>query len=316
MKIAVLRGVKNFMIEEASIPSLEADEVLMHVKACGVCTSELYLWNGKFKNVVFPSYLGHEPSGVIEEVGRNVGGFNVGDHVTFLSETGCFAEYAKAKKSNIVKIANNIPFEEALGEPIACAVNGIRRSNIQFGDNVVVIGCGFMGLLLIQLASLRSPSSIVAIDINDERLKLAADLGADLTINPREADAVKYVMGITNGKGADVVIEATGEQKPLDMATEMVKIRGRMVIFGYHVGELRSINMQMWNWKGLDVINAHERESEVYMEGMRIGIMLLSKGKIKLKPLITHKYPLEEINRAFNDMDMKIKGLIKAAVIP
>ncbi|MBS7654161.1 alcohol dehydrogenase catalytic domain-containing protein [Candidatus Bathyarchaeota archaeon] len=120
MKMAVLRGVKNFMIEEASIPSLEADEALMHVKACGICTSELYLWNGKFKNVVFPSYLGHEPSGLIEEVDRNVGGFNVGDHVTFLSENGCFAEYAKAKKSNIVKIANNILLGEALGEPIAC----------------------------------------------------------------------------------------------------------------------------------------------------------------------------------------------------
>ncbi|MEM2912713.1 MAG: zinc-binding dehydrogenase [Candidatus Bathyarchaeia archaeon] len=169
-----------------------------------------------------------------------------------------------------------------------------------------------MGLLLIQLASLRSPSSIVAIDINDERIKMAADL----TINPHEVDTIKYVMGITNGRGADIVKEATGEQTPLDMATGMVKIRGRLVIFGYHVGESRSINMQVWNWKGLDVINAHERESEVYMEGMRIGIMLLSKGKIKLKPLITHKYPLEEINRAFNDVDMKIKGLIKAVVIP
>lgn len=180
----------------------------------------------------------------------------------------------------------------------------------------MVIGCGFMGLLLIQLASLRSPSSIAAIDINDERLKLAADLGADLTINPHEVDAVKYVRGFTNGRGADVVIEATGEQTPLDMATEMVKIRGRLVIFGYHVGESRSINMQMWNWKGLDVINAHERESEVYMEGMRIGIMLLSKGKIKLKTLITHRYPLTEINRAFDNVDMKVRGLIKAVVIP
>jgi 2-desacetyl-2-hydroxyethyl bacteriochlorophyllide A dehydrogenase len=316
MRIAVLKGVKNFVIEEASIPSLEVDEVLMRVKACGICTSELYLWNGKIKDAAFPLYLGHEPSGVVEDAGRKVNGLNIGDHVTFLSETGCFAEYAKAKKGNIVKIADNIPFEEALGEPVACAVNGIRRSNIQFGDNVVVIGCGFMGLLLIQLASLRGPSRILAVDINDERLKLAADLGADLTVNPREIDAIKYVKGVTNGRGADVVIEATGEQAPLSMATEMVRIRGRLVIFGYHVGEPRLINMQMWNWKGLDVINAHEREPEVYMEGMQIGMMLLSKGKIKLKNLITHKYPLEEINNAFNDVNMKIGGLIKAVVAP
>lgn len=315
MKMAVLRGVRNFVIEDVPRPEVGENEVLIRVKACGICTSELYLWNGKIKDVKFPLYLGHEPSGVVEEVGKKVNEVSVGDHVTFLSEMGgCFAEYVKVKKSNIVKIPENVSFEEALGEPIACAVNGIKRSNIQIGDTVVVIGCGFMGLLMIQLASLRGPSEIIAIDINDDRLKVAESLGASKVINPLNIDPVEYIMKYTDERGVDVVIEATGEQVPLDIATKIVKIRGTLVIFGYHVGEPRIVDMERWNWKGLDVINAHERASEIYMEGMKIGIKLLSKGKLKTKPLITHAYPLEQINKAFTDVNEKIKGLIKAII--
>ncbi|MEM2703436.1 MAG: zinc-binding dehydrogenase, partial [Candidatus Bathyarchaeia archaeon] len=193
---------------------------------------------------------------------------------------------------------------------------GIQRSNIHLGDVVVVIGCGFMGLLLIQLAALRGPSELIAIDINDERLKIAEEFGAEVSLNPYRVDPIKYIMDATGGRGADVVIEAVGEQSSLDVATKIAKIRGTLVIFGYHVGEPRIIDMERWNWKGLDVINAHERETEVYMEGMRIGINLLSKGKIKIKPLITHTYPLEQINRAFTDVETKIKGLIKAVITP
>jgi len=317
MRVAVLRGVRNFVVEDVPQPEVGEDEVLIRVKACGVCTSELYLWNGKFKGLSFPLYLGHEPSGVIEAVGERVDGLSVGDRVTFLSEVGgCFAEYAKAKKSNIVRIPESVSFEEALGEPIACAVNGIRRSNISVGDTVAVIGCGFMGLLMVQLANLRGPSEIIAMDINDERLKIAEEFGADKTINPLSSDPIKYVMESTDGKGADVVIEATGEQTPLDIATKIVRIRGTLVIFGYHVGAPRTIDMERWNWKGLDVINAHERSPEVYMEGMRIGIKLISKGKLKIKPLITNIYPLEQINKVFADIDAKVKGLIKAVITP
>jgi len=317
MRIAVLRDVRNFVIEDAPQPELSEDELLIHIKACGICTSELYLWSGKFRGLSFPLYLGHEPSGVVEAVGKKVDGLSVGDRVTFLSEVGrCFAEYAKAKKSNVVRIPECISFEEALGEPIACAVNGIRRSNIHVGDTLVVIGCGFMGLLMIQLATLRGPSEIIAMDINDERLKIAEKLGADKTVNPLSFDPVKYIMENTDGKGADVVIEATGEQTPLDIATKIVRIRGTLVIFGYHAGAPRIIDMERWNWRGLDVINAHERSSEVYMEGMRIGIKLASKGKLKIKPLITNTYPLEQINKAFADIDAKAKGLIKAVITP
>jgi len=316
VRIASLRGVRNFVIEDEPMPTVSADEALIRVKACGVCTSELYSWNGKHKGMTFPRYIGHEPSGVIESVGKNVKGLVAGDHVTVLADGRGYAEYVRIPKDHIVKIPQGIPFELALGEPIACAMNGVRRSAIQLGDIVVVIGCGFMGSLVLQGAALRGPSKIIAVDLQDDRLELARKLGVDITINPRENDAVKTVRELTEGKGADIIIEATGEQTPLNIASEMTRIRGRLVIFGYHVSGPRLVDMGMWNWKGLDVINAHERAPEIYMEGMRIGIDLVTKGKVTMKPLVTHLYPLEQINEAFDAADTKPRGFMKSVVMP
>lgn len=316
MRIAVLKGIKNFAIEDEPMPITNLDEVLIRVKACGVCTSELYSWNGKHKDVSFPQYPGHEPTGIIEKVGKNVEGFEPGDHVAVWSDGRSYAEYIKVPGDYVIKIPEDIPFQMALGEPIGCAINGVRRSAIQLGDVVVIIGCGFMGSLIVQGAVLRGPSKIIAVDLDNDRLRLAKNLGADVIINSKENDAIRMVMELTDGKGADVVIEATGEQVPLDIASEMTRIRGRLVVFGYHVSGPRTVDMGMWNWKGLDVINAHERAPEVYVEGIKIGIDLLSRGKITMKQLVTHTYPLERINEAFDAADTKPKGFMKAVVMP
>jgi threonine dehydrogenase-like Zn-dependent dehydrogenase len=317
MRIAALKGVRNFIIEDQPIPEPGPEEILVRVKACGVCTSDTYTWSGKIGKIDFPRYIGHEPSGVVERIGDNVTNVNVQDPVTIWTDGKGYAEYVKVPKDYVVKLPKGLGFEEALGEPIACMINGVKRSGIGLGDTVAVIGCGFMGCLFIQGAVLSGASRIVAIDLLDERLELASKLGADITINSAEEDAVKRVMEVTGGKGADVVVEATGEQKPLDMASEMVKIRGRLIVFGYHVGGRRSVDMASWNWKGLDVINAHERAPEVYVEGMRIGITLLSRGKLNMRDLVTHLYPLENINDAFRDAtEHRPKGFMKAVIIP
>ena len=317
MRIAALRGVKNFIIEDQPLPELGPKEVLVRVKACGVCTSDTYTWSGKIEIKDFPKYIGHEPSGVVERIGDYVTSVNIHDHVTVWIDGRGYAEYVKVPEDYVVKIPETLRFEEALGEPIACMVNGVKRSRIKLGDTVVVVGCGFMGSLFIQGAVLSGASRIVAIDLLEERLELACKLGADITINSSEEDAVKRVMEITRGKGADVVVEATGEQKPLDMASEMVRIRGTLVVFGYHVGGPRSVDMASWNWKGLDIVSAHERDPEVYVEGMRAGIALLSKGKLKMSDLVTHLYPLDRINDAFKDAtEHRPKGFMKAVITP
>ena len=314
MKIAVLRGVRNFVIEDAPVPTLGPSEVLVRVKACGVCTSELYTWNGKIKNAQFPQYPGHEPSGMIENVGENVKGLREGQHVTLWSEGRGFSEYLKVPPNYVVPIPDDLPFELALGEPVACAMNGVRRSDVQLGDTVVVIGAGFMGALMIQGLVLRGPSKLIAIDLEEDRLELARKFGADVTLNSKKTDVLKEVMNLTNGVGADVVVEATGHQEPIDLGTAMVRIRGRLIVFGYHVGAPRQVDMSTWNWKGLDVINAHERAPEIYMKGMRIGVSLMTKGKITTKPLVTHVFPLDKVNDAFDANDTKPKGFIKSVV--
>jgi threonine dehydrogenase-like Zn-dependent dehydrogenase len=317
MKIAVLRGTKTFVIEDQPIPELGPEDVLVRVRACGVCTSDTYTWSGKMGATKFPMYIGHEPSGVIESVGDRITDLNTNDHVAVWTDGKGYAEYVKVPKEYVVKLPKGLRFEEALGEPIACMVNGVRRSGIDLGDVVAVVGCGFMGCLFIQGVVLRGASEIIAVDLLDERLELAHKLGADVTINSGKEDVVKKVMEMTGGKGADVVVEATGEQKPLDIASEIVKIRGTLVVLGYHVGELRSVDMAVWNWKGLDIISAHERDPEVYVEGMRRGIDLLSKGKLTMSGLVTHLYPLDRINDAFRDAtERRPKGFMKAVITP
>jgi threonine dehydrogenase-like Zn-dependent dehydrogenase len=114
---------------------------------------------------------------------------------------------------------------------------------------------------------------------------------------------------------ADVVIEATGYQRPLDLGAELTRVRGRLIVAGYHQDAPRTVNMQLWNWRGLDVINAHERDPEIYRRGMEEGVALLARGALDLAPLITHTFPLAEIGRAFATAEERPEGFIKSVVL-
>jgi threonine dehydrogenase-like Zn-dependent dehydrogenase len=112
-----------------------------------------------------------------------------------------------------------------------------------------------------------------------------------------------------------VVVEATGYQMPLDLAADLTRVRGRLVIAGYHQGGPRTVNMQLWNWRGIDVVNAHERDPEIYKRGMEEGVALLAEGKLDLDPLITHTFPLEDIDRAFATTEGRPDGFLKSVVL-
>lgn len=143
----------------------------------------------------------------------------------------------------------------------------------------------------------------------------AAGLGAHLCLNPKEVDVKQAVLDITGGAGADCVIELTGNQAGLDLASELVRIRGTLVVFGFHTGE-RRVNMFLWNWRGLDVINAHDREPAVYVEGIRAGMKLVESGSLDMESLITHRYPLEQINEAFQVAYARGDDYVKAVIEP
>jgi len=314
MKAAALVRPGSFSVYDIEIPTPKPNEVLVRVIACGVCSSELGMWKNKELKVENPLFIGHEVSGVVEKVGEEVTQFATGDRVTIFTEKGGYAEYISVPEKAVIKIADHVPFELALGEPIACAMNGTKRSGVQVGDTVVMIGLGFMGSLILQGIKLKGASQIIAIDPREESQELAAKLGVDVFLNSNEDDLERKVLELTDGLGADVVIESTGYQEPLDLATKLVKIRGRIVIFGYHQGGSRTIDVQTWNWKGLDVVNAHERDPDVYIEGMRTGIKLLNNNQLRMEPLVTHFYTIDQINEAFETATNKPNGFIKAVI--
>ncbi|MFD0672691.1 zinc-binding dehydrogenase [Cohnella sp. GCM10027633] len=317
MKIAALTGQRKFEIEEAERPSPGPGEIRLKVAACGVCTSELHMWLPE-RNLQEPEYHGHEASGTVLETGSGVDtdDFKPGDRVVvYPYRSRGFAEELCVPVRYAVKLADHVPFEHALGEPIGCAVNAVNRSRIELGDTVVLIGLGFMGSLVLQGSRLRGAGRIIAVDSRDEVLDLARELGADIVIHAGRENVAAKVRELTGGEGADVVIEATGSEGALNTAAECVRVRGTLVIVGYHQIGRRSVDMQLWNYKGLDVVNAHERDWDIYMSGIRIGMDLLASGRLKMSPLVTHRFPLDRINEAFETAAAKPPGFVKAVIV-
>jgi threonine dehydrogenase-like Zn-dependent dehydrogenase len=314
MKAAAFVKPGLTQVFEREKPEPKPGEVLVRIAVCGVCSSELGMWVNKNLQPEAPIFFGHEASGIIEAVGDGVQTLTVGDRVTLFTEEGGYAEYISLAEKWAVKIPDRVPYDYALGEPIACAMNGAKRSCVEIGDTVVIVGLGFMGALIMQGIALKGASRIIVVDTREESFELARKLGAREIIDSKNANAAERIMELTNGKGADVVIECTGYQAPLDLATQAVKIRGKLVIFGYHQGGPRTIDVQTWNWKGLDVVNAHERDPEVYLQGIKTGMKLLETGQLVMEPLVTHFYTLDDVNQAFQDAYGKPPGFIKAVI--
>jgi threonine dehydrogenase-like Zn-dependent dehydrogenase len=204
-------------------------------------------------------------------------------------------------------------------EPLACLVNAARRTPVELADRVALIGLGYMGLGLLQLLKLRGPSRIVAIDVREEARQHALDLGADEALHPAEVpdDYLLTSFGDWNSdRGFDVVVEASGTQPGLTLAGKLVRAHGRLSILGYHQGGDRAVDMQMWNWKAIDVVNAHVRRRDDLLESMRIGLELEAKGLIDLGCLVTHGFGLDDVDAAFTALRDKPEGFIKAIIRP
>jgi threonine dehydrogenase-like Zn-dependent dehydrogenase len=315
MKAAILQRPRWFTVEEMPTPQIRPDEVLVRTKASGICTSELDMWEGRAIGLEFPRFIGHEPAGVVEAVGSDVQNVQVGDHVAAWSEGKSYAEFFAAKESHLYKLRKETPFEYALGEPIACSVNGVRKSNPQLNDNVCIVGCGFMGLIMLQVYRVMGAGLLIAVDPRESILQLANKLGATHTLNPRTMDVKKTVLELTNGRGIDIGVEGAGIQQTLDLITELVRMEGKLEVFGFHQGEPRKVNWGYWNWMAFQIINGHTRSGHIYVEGMRLGLRLLEDGKLDMRSLVTHRFPLEAINEAFEQASAKKEGFVKAVIL-
>jgi threonine dehydrogenase-like Zn-dependent dehydrogenase len=317
MRIAHLLKQHQFVVEKAQIPEPGDHEVLIKVVACGVCKGDFDAWNGKNGDYPLePGSPGHEAYGKIEKKGSGVTSVEIGDVVTAITFPGYgYAEYVTAKEQEIVKIPAALKDQVILGEPLACALNGARKTQVRVGDSVLVIGVGFMGALMISMMKNSGAAPLIAADISDYNRDLARRLGADIVIDPSHEDYMAIVKSCTEGRGADVVIEATGLQPALEIATAAVRIKGTISIYGYHTGGKRTIDLERWNWKALTVVNAHERDTAVYADGMRRAISLLQYGKMKFD-LITQEFTLDGINQGFETILQRPRGYIKAIIRP
>ena len=314
MKAALLQKPGLFSVEDMPIPAIGPDELLVKTAACGICTSEIEIYLGKLKGLDYPRFIGHEPAGVVVEVGRDVKGFAAGDHVSVWSEGKSYAEYFATKADYAAKLRPETRFEEALGEPIACSTNGVRKADPQLNDSVCIVGCGFMGLIMLQVFRARGVGMTIAVDMRKSIRDLALQLGATHALDPKEVDVVQVVKDLTGGRGVDIGVEAAGTQATLDLAANVTRMEGKLEVFGFHVGEPRAVPWGYWNWMAYQIINGHVRSAQTYVEGMRIGLGLLESGKLDMRSLVTHRFALDEINNAFEIASAKHEGFVKGVI--
>jgi threonine dehydrogenase-like Zn-dependent dehydrogenase len=314
MKQCILVEPQRSRIEDRPLPAVGPGDVLIRVKACGVCASELHGWHGD--GGPYPREYGHEVAGQVVEAGTQVRQIQPEMAVTGLFCRG-YAEYAVAPQNLALQIPEGIGYDVGLGEPLSCVVSAARRTRIEPGDSVAIVGLGFMGLLMLQAVCLRGPVRTIGIDVREEALDLAQRLGADEVLTPEQ---VPDDLRLTNwgqlggGYGVDVAVEASGTQAGLALAGQMVREHGVLSIVGYHQGGPRQVDMELWNWKALEVLNAHERRADYQMDCMRRGLALLAAGRIEMASLVTHRFGLDQVDEAFRALSTKPSGFVKAVI--
>jgi threonine dehydrogenase-like Zn-dependent dehydrogenase len=284
---------------------------VVRVIASGVCASELESW----RRGTAGTRLGHEVTGRVEAVGPGVTTRSPGELVTGLAGRG-FSELVVTREDRLLPVPAGVAPEAALGEPLCCVVNAVRRSHVVLGDRIAIVGLGSMGLSVLQVARLEGPSHILAIDVRAEARALALRKGADAACEPADVSPDLLAGRERPDAGLDVVFEVSGTQAGLDLAGALVRQHGTLSIVGYHQGGPRTVDMEAWNFKAIDVVNAHVRRDADRMASMRIGLGLIGAGRLDLGWMVTHRYRLDDLDRAFGDLETKPSAFVKGVLFP
>ncbi|MCK4933595.1 alcohol dehydrogenase catalytic domain-containing protein [Candidatus Bathyarchaeota archaeon] len=339
MKAAVYYSLDNIMIENLPVPKIGPQEVLVQMKACGVCGSDLMEWY--IKNRV-PLVLGHEPSGIIVKVGSKVKGFEVGEHVfahhhvacltcrfclqgaytlceqfskTHL-EPGGFAEYFKIPRLNLeidtLKIPSDVSFESAtLIEPVGCCLRALKKAEVQPSDSAVVVGAGPSGSILTILLRLFGAAQIIVSDFIDYRLEVAKDLGADLLVNPERESLIDVIKKATDGRGADIVIVTAPTVNGYLTGLELCRKGGTLCIFApTRPEDFLRLSPNKLFFSEIKLVPSY---STSHIE-TRVALNLIKTKRLDTKSLITHTYPLERTSEAFRKAALD-KECVKVVVL-
>ena len=315
MRAAVVEGAGRIAVHMVARPTPGPGQVRLRLEGCGVCASNLGPWSAPewMRFPTQPGELGHEAWGVIDALGDGVTGLAIGNRAAALTYAG-YAEFDLADAAAVVTLPDALSGQPFPGEPLGCAMNIFRRADIQPGQTVAIVGIGFLGAILTRLAT-DAGARVIAISRRPFSLDVARAMGAVETIAMDDHGAIiARVQTLTEGVFCDRVIEAVGKQWPLDLAAELTRERGKLIVAGYHQDGPRQVNMQLWNWRGLDVINAHERDPAIYMQGLREAVDAVASGRLDPAPLYTHTYPLDRLDAALDATRDRPDGFLKALV--
>ena len=340
-RAAVLYASEDLRLEDLPVPTVGPEEVLVRVKSCAICGSDLHAYHGKHPRVVFPRVLGHEFSGVIDQKGDRVEGWGMGQRVCCdvdlscgecdlcrqgrrnlclrlrtqgFDSDGAYAELVKVPARNLYALPEWVSFDEAsMVQTLAVAYNGVkRRGEVQVQDRVLVFGCGPIGLCALAVAK-AGGARVLAVDTLDYRLKIAGEMGADQLCNSSSADLIRCAMDWTLGKGMDKVIECVGGTQDVTMsqATQVVKRGGLIVVVGTYGNNRATLRMAEFKDRELEL-----RGSRTYVDAFPDCIEMVASGKLALDKLITHHFPLEEVEKGLRLMHEKAENVMKVIVHP
>ncbi len=321
MKAMLLSQYKKLEVVDMPMPEVGPEDLLVQVKACGICGSDIHGWDGSSGRRIPPLVMGHEAAGVVSQIGADVKAFQVGDRVTFDSTVSCgrcaacrkgtinlcdnrqvlgvscdefrrhgaFAEYVVVPQNISYKLPAELPFEHAaLIEAVSIAVHASNRTPVKLGDTAVVVGSGMIGLLVVQAIRLAGAARVIAVDLEDSKLELAKQLGADAGLNPKQCDVVAEVKRLTGGRGADASLEVVGATPTVKMAVDCTRKGGSITLVGNLAPQVE-LPLQAIVTRELSLYGSCASNGE-YPE----CIEYLRRGDIRVDALITAKASLED----------------------
>jgi L-iditol 2-dehydrogenase len=343
MKALVLEEYNKLVFTDFPDPVIAADEVLVNVKAAGICGSDVHGMDGSTGRRIPPLVMGHEAAGLISAIGRDVKNWGVGDRVTFDSTIyrlddwytrkgmynlsdgrmvmgvspeeyrrhGAFAEYVNVPQHILYRIPDGVSFTQAsMVEPVAVAAHAVELTPLQWNDSVVVVGCGMIGLFVVQVLRARGCGTIIAIDLEDDKIVLAKQLGADKGLNPNRQDIRREVQQLTEGRGADLAFEVVGITETVQMAIGSVR-KGATVALVGNLSPVAEIPLQ-------DVVTGQIRiQGSCAICGEYPAVLdMMARGEVHLEPILSAEAPLSEGAEWFRRLYNREPGLIKVVLKP
>jgi L-iditol 2-dehydrogenase len=339
VNVARLYAPGDLRVEDAPVPEAGPGDLVIRVRTCSTCGTDAKIFRFGHHHISLPRVLGHEVSGEITEVGSGVEGWSQGDRVQIIAAIpdgvcffcrrgqhtvcedlesigyqydGGFAEFMRVPAKvlsvdGVNRVPEHVPFEQAsLTEPLACVLNGQELAQVGDGDSVVVLGAGPIGCLHVRLARARGARTVALVDVNQGRLDLAARAEPDISIDSTKDDPIDAVRKMTEGRGADVVITATGVGVAQEQALEMTAPRGRISLFGGLPRDDSAIRFDsnLVHYGELSVFGAYGSAPRHNRE----ALALIAEGTVRVDDLITHRMPLADVNRAIETV-MSGEGL-------